>query len=278
LLRGRLAHRGKGFGLRATRDLDGPCENEGIDRVLTTVILDTYEASEAATIASALDDLCSPKDNYGWASEGVYCFFDPAARCPLYLGLAEDLAIRFKQHNGLLTCPDNSCKRERIGAHFAEHKTIGFGIFVQSCLDQSTVRRNREGRLSLWDGSGRRNAAYTEGRMIEAHRLAFGALPVWNEVGGAIAGKAHAVEADVAIVKALSGDTDSDLVARRSLRQLSKEPSAVVCESNLHAARVFMMGPLGTGTTLEDGLALLTKHGAEDCSVPPEYLANRLKL
>lgn len=31
-----------------------------------TVIIDAYRKDETQGIAKALDDLCSPKDNYGW--------------------------------------------------------------------------------------------------------------------------------------------------------------------------------------------------------------------
>lgn len=39
-----------------------------------TVIIDAYRKEEAMEMANAIDDLCSPKDNYGWASAGIYCF------------------------------------------------------------------------------------------------------------------------------------------------------------------------------------------------------------
>lgn len=41
-----------------------------------TVIVDAYKKSETTEIATAIDDLCCPTDNYGWASAGIYCFWD----------------------------------------------------------------------------------------------------------------------------------------------------------------------------------------------------------
>ena len=41
-----------------------------------TVIIDAYRKEEALEMADAIDDLCSPTDNYGWASAGIYCFWD----------------------------------------------------------------------------------------------------------------------------------------------------------------------------------------------------------
>ena len=37
-----------------------------------TVIIDAYRKEEALEMADAIDDLCSPTDNYGWASAGIY--------------------------------------------------------------------------------------------------------------------------------------------------------------------------------------------------------------
>lgn len=39
-----------------------------------TVIIDAYRKEEALEMAEAIDDLCGPNDNYGWASAGIYCF------------------------------------------------------------------------------------------------------------------------------------------------------------------------------------------------------------
>lgn len=40
-----------------------------------TVIIDAYRESEKQQMAYAIDDLCCPTDNYGWASAGIYCFW-----------------------------------------------------------------------------------------------------------------------------------------------------------------------------------------------------------
>lgn len=41
-----------------------------------TVIIDAYRKEEILEMANAIDDLCSPTDNCGWASAGIYCFWD----------------------------------------------------------------------------------------------------------------------------------------------------------------------------------------------------------
>lgn len=64
--------------------------------------MDAYTKEEKEEIAEALDDLCSPNDNYGWASAGIYSFWDYNTKEIFYIGLAVDLTERFKQHNGLM--------------------------------------------------------------------------------------------------------------------------------------------------------------------------------
>ena len=59
-----------------------------------TVILDAYTKDETKELADAINDLCCPNDNYGWASAGIYCFWDYYTREVLYIGLARDLYVR----------------------------------------------------------------------------------------------------------------------------------------------------------------------------------------
>ena len=108
-----------------------------------TVIMDAYRQSETEELAVAIDDLCNPNDSYGWASAGIYCFWDYYAEEVLYLGLAGDLAERFKQHNGILPLKQGS-KQAYIEKYFSCNETLGFSIFVQSPLSQPLVHRNKK--------------------------------------------------------------------------------------------------------------------------------------
>ena len=38
-----------------------------------TVIIDAYRKEETRELAEAIEDLCPPNDNYGWASVGLLC-------------------------------------------------------------------------------------------------------------------------------------------------------------------------------------------------------------
>ena len=107
-----------------------------------TVILDAYTKDEKFEMAKAIDDLCSPSDNYGWASAGIYCFWDYYAEAILYIGLAGDLAERFKQHNGILPLKSGS-KQKEIEEYFSKNDRLGYTIFVLSSLSQPLVHRNK---------------------------------------------------------------------------------------------------------------------------------------
>lgn len=63
-----------------------------------TVILDAYTKAETEELAAAIDDLCCPKDHYGWASAGIYSFWDYNTHEVLYIGLASDLYERFRRN------------------------------------------------------------------------------------------------------------------------------------------------------------------------------------
>ena len=109
-----------------------------------TVIIDAYTKNEAEQLAIAIDNLCNPTDSYGWASAGIYSFWDYNTHEVLYIGLASDLAERFKQHNGLLDMSEDGCKRRQIEEYFGTHEKLGYTIFLQSPLSQPMVHRNRK--------------------------------------------------------------------------------------------------------------------------------------
>lgn len=148
--------------------------------MLGTVIIDAYRKEEALEMVNAIDDLCSPTDNYGWASAGIYCFWDYYAEAILYIGLAGDLAERFRQHNGILPVKEGS-KQKQIEDYFSKNERLGYTIFVQSPLSQPLVHRNRglyekfakqqnspvEDMLSE---QGRDDIKHVEGILIESFR------------------------------------------------------------------------------------------------------------
>ena len=55
-----------------------------------TIILDSYTWDEIELMANNLDEICSPTDTLGWASAGIYSFWDYYTKEILYIGLASD--------------------------------------------------------------------------------------------------------------------------------------------------------------------------------------------
>ena len=114
---------------------DEPNIREGVRQFITRrcpewqVVGAARDGKEALEMADAIDDLCSPTDNYGWASAGIYCFWDYYAEAVLYIGLAGDLAERFKQHNGILPIKEGS-KQKQIEDYFSRNERLGYTIFV----------------------------------------------------------------------------------------------------------------------------------------------------
>lgn len=220
-----------------------------------TVILDAYRKEETEELAAAIDDLCSPKDSYGWASAGIYCFWDYNTHEVLYIGLASDLYERFRQHNGLLTMQEEGCKFHQIQEYFETHEKLGYTIFVQSPLSQPLVHRNKEQYEKLAkelnspvqdyvSDQGINDIKRVEGILIEAYRRAYGCFPEWNKVGGSIAGQTRVMENNINIVKSFSNPQMYDanpIVSRSTIRELSNNPTYEGFESFLHAVRMCVL-------------------------------------
>lgn len=220
-----------------------------------TVILDAYSSDEMEQLAFAIDDLCCPSDSYGWASAGIYSFWDYNTHEVLYIGLASDLAVRFKQHNGLLSMPEEGCKYSFIQEYFKTHSKLGYTIFVQSSLSQPMVHRNKdlfekmaaEHNSSIKDyvsEQGIEDIKRVEGILIEAFNHYYGRFPVWNKVGGSVIGQNRVMPNNINIVKSFSNPqayTVNPIVSRSTIRELSNNPSFEGYESYLHAVRMYVL-------------------------------------
>lgn len=237
-----------------------------------TVLYDEFTSTERKKVAAALEDLCSPLDNYGWASVGVYMFSKPAtndtpknwADDVLYVGLARDLPERFNQHTGLLGCPASGCKRKQIDKWFSTNDTIRFSCFVQSPLDQSIGHRRRAQLNKHFDEEndesflndppyGLESAKLVEGQLIETYRLKQKKRPPWNRRGGSKEGAARAAGGSGGPLLAyMAGAAPSQLIlARRTIRELSDDESATDHEIFLHALRTnaILYSPTGASNS-----------------------------
>lgn len=235
-----------------------------------TVIIDAYRKEETKDIARAIDDLCSPKDNYGWASAGIYCFWDYYAEAVLYMGLAGDLAERFRQHNGILPVKDGS-KQKKIEEYFSRNERLGYTIFVQSPLSQPLVHRNQEVYKQfaeqanapiedMMSEEGKDNIKIVEGILIEAYRKKHGHFPPWNDVGGSVVGQQRVMEDNINIVNSFCTPDNyaiNPIVSRSTIRELSQNAEWAWYENYLHVARMYM---LTLRMEYNDAFALLRKN------------------
>ena len=98
--------------------------------MLCTVIWDIYRSDERAQVWEALQSLLA-EDSPDWSRKGVYGYWDPETRELLYLGLADNLAGRFAQHNGLVPHSGGN-KSRQIEAWFEEHEQLGLTTMIQA--------------------------------------------------------------------------------------------------------------------------------------------------
>ncbi|MCG3138756.1 MAG: hypothetical protein HJJLKODD_02624 [Phycisphaerae bacterium] len=235
--------------------------------MLVTLVQDSYDKSEKEELASAIDYICPPDSCHGWSSAGVYCFWDFQPKEVLYIGLAVDLAQRFQQHNGLLPCAPESCKKREIDNFFCNKDRLGFSALLQSSLDQPFCARSlaaqfgipRSQAIEFPSQSGQDNIEYTEGLLIETCCQKLHCFPPWNKMSGSAIGREAANKDYFRIVKWLCGGS-SFLVSKSTIREISQNPTLERYELFLHAIRF----SISTGMSLEDALKLQESAGYTD--------------
>ncbi|MFD2046455.1 GIY-YIG nuclease family protein [Ornithinibacillus salinisoli] len=216
-----------------------------------TIIQDAYKKHELNEIVDALGELCNPNDTYGWASAGIYCFWDYHTKEVLYIGLAVDLTERFKQHNGIIPMDLNACKYEQITSYFEEREKIGYSVFLQSPLSQPVVRKNiykwfnyNPEEFSIADFTNeqsKNDLRRLEGILIEAFRQKHGALPKWNRVSGSIDGQRATLSGNYEIIRDMTNQRLSPLVSRSTLRELASNPTYTWYENFIHGIRQMIL-------------------------------------
>jgi len=210
--------------------------------MFATIINDVYRKESVNEIAKVLDELCSPKGAYGWASDGIYSYWDYNTKEVYYIGLAVDLRERFKQHNGIITTQSGN-KKELIDKHFEENNELGFSIFVQSPMSQPYIK----GKSEKWvwkdlKGEDRENHKIAEGILLECYKKKHGHFPKWNKVGGSAKGQKRVRNGNYEIIKGFTSTEFHPLVSRTSLRELAKKPEYEGYENGvMHAVRMIML-------------------------------------
>jgi len=211
--------------------------------MLTTYIRDIYRESETEELANAIEEIASAIHTNGWASSGVYCFWDPGNNQVLYIGLASDLYNRFREHNNLKSCPSKGCKKDNIASWFKDNDRLGYSILVQSQLSQTEVARN-EGRLiksyasDLYDP--KKVISITEGLFIETEKLGQGNLPPWNKISGGSYGKNKASKQHIEFTELFTNKRTDFRVAQKTIREIAASATFEAFELYLHAIRQMM--------------------------------------
>ena len=218
--------------------------------MLCTYISDIYNVDDAKSVAKAIDDIAAATDNDGWASNAVYCFWDPKSLEILYIGLATDIYNRFRQHNGLIKCEENCCKVKEITKWFASNKDLGISLLLQSSCVQGRVSRNKgmpivSSSMSRFSDvadifDGKETIKMTEGLLIETHRLVFGKIPPWNKQSGDTYGQKKADIKGSSYIQRFTGELKDEFVSSKTIRQISQNPTWLTFEMFLHGVRLQM--------------------------------------
>ncbi len=209
-----------------------------------TFVLNTYEWEQRRSMQDALEDIASPRDTYGFASGGIYCFWNVDTREVLYLGKAVDLPDRFATHNGLGGNRRGS-KYEEIQAHFSTAGSLGFSVLVRSSSSQTNVARLRK-QVEMdfgpmedheWELHADRPAdtgeeiTDAEGIGLRSHRLGSGRLPLWNRIEGRVNAWGKAMTRVDSTSDLMTGAVNSLLQSRRTITELAGDPTAVQYEA-----------------------------------------------
>jgi len=209
--------------------------------MFSTVIGEMYGRDHAGHVARALTDICSPFDAYGWSSAGVYMFWDPRERRPLYIGYSTNLARRFCEHNGLVPCDSNSCIANELDEYLdaAQPPLVGFSILVQEPFIKIKGTR---GDPELADPTtpyevDLDDIRAIEARLIEVWERAFGTKPRWNAARGSVAGRKKVTPDDLHVLEIMAFRQKSFIVSRSMLREISNKPNLYEYEDHLHAER-----------------------------------------
>jgi hypothetical protein len=186
------------------------------------VVRDVYRHAERLELRKSLAGLL-PTGGGTWSPAGVYCFWDPETHDALYVGLASNLPNRFAIHNGIRHAPPRGNKSREIKEWFRTHRRLGYSIVVQSALS---------------DDKYENASSRAEGQLIEGHRLRYGFIPPWNNIGGSTEGAAKAGILTGGWFDLLTGRRDSLVVSRRTIRGLDADWDAEMKESDLLVTRI----------------------------------------
>ncbi|MBU2704071.1 hypothetical protein Ga0466249_005223 [Sporomusaceae bacterium BoRhaA] len=231
--------------------------------------MDAYTKNEASELASAVSDLCDPTSSSEWSSAGIYSFWDYYTKEILYIGLAVDLGMRFKQHNGIIKVKPSSCKKKQIDEYFNHKDKLGYTIFTQSSLSQPVTCKNQElysqfiGELDQSSSKlrvDRKDIEDAEAILLEIYRQVHSSLPKWNKIRGLATNIQTVTPGNYELIKCINTLEPNPLVSKSTIRELCEHEYYCFYEIQLHAIRWNM---LYLGVTWEESLKILKQQVGE---------------
>lgn len=232
-----------------------------------TVFVSKYSRDAESAVAHALEDLCDTQADsfwYGWAPEGLYCYWDVETNEVLYIGKAVHMARRFLQHNflyGETGRPKGSeGKMREIEPYFSTHDQIGFSVLLRDRTlrgSSPSWKENNDGDWNIekeWiqtNPNAQEEVAILESQLLHAYRDVKGTLPIWNKNAGKRIPpmtKANSQLVYDMFVLPLAGLISSPYVARYSLVDVPKITGCEYIEEKLNYGRNL----LPQGSTIQD--------------------------
>jgi predicted GIY-YIG superfamily endonuclease len=250
-----------------------------VNAVCGTLLLVAYRENEKGEIVDALEELCSPLDYFGFASGGIYCFWDFSSREVLYIGKAKDLGARFKQHNELSGSGGVGNKRDEITAYFERAEILGFSALVRDASMQTITSKNQnlyrtsEAKAAFLEQSAGPNEAIddAEGIAIDAIFRSNGSIPPWNKIGGSVPRWFDGDPGGDDSAEIFTGAIDSLFHARKNLRELADDPTSTILETCLDIGRLEQakrgarsgdgLSDVGILTALDERAAMMSSMG-----------------
>jgi hypothetical protein len=240
-----------------------------------TVFVSKYSRDFEGKVAHALEDLCDTQADpfwYGWAPEGLYCYWDVETNEVLYIGKAVHMARRFLQHNflyGETGRPKGSeGKMREIEPYFSTHDQIGFSVLLRDRTlrgSSPSWKENDDGEWKIekeWiqtNKNAQDDLATMEGRLLRAYKDVKGKPPRWNKYAGKRIPPMTKADSQLVydtFVLPLAGQISSPYVARYSLVDVPKITGCEYIEEKLNHAR----NSLPQGSTIEDLMSEMQKY------------------
>lgn len=179
---------------------------------------------------------------------------------------------------------ESGTKYLKIKEYFQTNSSLGYSVLLQSPLGQAVTRKNFSAFSELFSSDSNSFTVKEfnkedikiglrdlEGLLIESFNKKHGRLPLWNSVGGSVAGQLKAKNEHYELLSAFTTTDYSPFVSRSTLEELSQDPKLERYENFLHVIRFRM---LQVGYSFDDALLLSLKSSTADAETYREIYEN----